>query len=69
MMTPHAYPCLFKESAVDFHSKTYNTLLDGKSVKFELVEGGEVDTPEWSRVQIDEDIHILGSKRVRTPLH
>jgi len=49
-------------SPIDFDSKTYDTLLDGTSVKFEVV-GKETDAPEWSRVLIDEDNHILGSKK------
>jgi len=49
-------------SPVEFDSKTYETLLDGKSVGFEVLDSGETDAPEWSRVQIDKDMRIIGSK-------
>lgn len=62
---PYANLVRIKESAVDFQSKTYDTLLDGKSVKFETVGDSESGSPDWSRVQIDQDIHIVGSKKVR----
>lgn len=51
---------------IDFNSQSYSTLLDGTSVRFDIVENAP-DTPEWSNVLINKDIRIVGFKQVRIP--
>ncbi|KAH0837760.1 hypothetical protein J3R83DRAFT_5938 [Lanmaoa asiatica] len=40
---------------------TYNTLLDGKSVTFTPVSGGK-NSPDWSRVTLEDGVHIIEMK-------
>ncbi|KAF8547793.1 hypothetical protein OG21DRAFT_1517010 [Imleria badia] len=37
---------------------TYNTLLDGKSITFTPVSSGKNKLPDWSRVTLEDGIHI-----------
>ncbi|KAF8547800.1 hypothetical protein OG21DRAFT_1516701 [Imleria badia] len=41
---------------------TYNTLLDDKSITFMPVAGGRKDSPDWSRVTLQNGIHIIEMK-------
>ncbi|KAH9950948.1 hypothetical protein B0H21DRAFT_818782 [Amylocystis lapponica] len=41
--------------------KTYNTLLEGKNVTFERVDGDE-SAPEWALVQLDGGVRLTGMK-------
>lgn len=50
---------------IDFNSQSYPTLLDGTSVRFDIVKG-DPNAPEWSNVLVNKDIRIVGSKEVRT---
>jgi hypothetical protein len=54
---------IIPQSPIEFDSRSYETLLEGKSVEFRLAEGGEEEAPEWSRVEIDQEIHIVGFKQ------
>lgn len=45
----------------------YDTLLDGKSVTFASVSGGK-DSPDWSRVTLEDGVHIVEMKEVRYSL-
>lgn len=47
---------------------TYSTLLDGKSVTFTPVSGGK-NSPDWSRVTLEDGVHIIEMKEVRGYLH
>jgi len=40
---------------------TYNTLLDDKSITFTPVSGGK-NSPDWSRVTLEDGAHIIGMK-------
>ncbi|KAI9566358.1 hypothetical protein HD554DRAFT_2117519 [Boletus coccyginus] len=40
---------------------TYNTLLDGRSITFTPVTGEE-SSPDWSRVTLEDGVHIVGMK-------
>ena len=46
---------------------TYDTLLDGKSVTFTPVSGRK-NSPDWSRVTLDDGVHIVEMKEVRGTL-
>ncbi|KAF8131455.1 hypothetical protein EV363DRAFT_1330121, partial [Boletus edulis] len=54
----HIIPCRISLSDVPV---TYNTLLDGKSVTFTPVSGGE-NLPDWSRVTLEGSVHIVEMK-------
>jgi hypothetical protein len=51
---------------IDFKSQNYSTLLDGSSVRFDVVKG-DPNIPEWSNVLVNKDMRIVGSKEVRIP--
>lgn len=44
---------------IDFNSQSYPTLLDGTSVRFDVVKG-DPGAPEWSNVLVNGDVHIVG---------
>lgn len=48
---------------IDFNSQTYPTLLDGTSVRFDVTKGVP-DALEWSKVLVNNNIRIVGSKEV-----
>ncbi|CAK5279430.1 unnamed protein product [Mycena citricolor] len=48
---------IIPESPISFDGRTYPTMLDGRSVMFELAEGGEPN--EWSRAVLDGHVHII----------
>ncbi|KAJ3480594.1 hypothetical protein NLI96_g8233 [Meripilus lineatus] len=55
---------IIPETPVSFpSSESYPTLLDDKSVQFSEING-RGDAPAWSRVQIEDGIHIIGMKEV-----
>ncbi|KAG9309120.1 hypothetical protein JVU11DRAFT_11015 [Chiua virens] len=39
----------------------YDTLLDGKSISFTLIPGGK-NSPDWSRVTLEDGVHIIEMK-------
>lgn len=49
---------------INFSSQSYPTLLDGTSIRFDIVKG-DPNTPEWSNVLVNEGIRIVGSKEVQ----
>ncbi|KAJ7491221.1 hypothetical protein FB451DRAFT_1023538 [Mycena latifolia] len=52
---------IIPQSPITF-DQTYPTLLDGKSITFTLSKKGNADAPEWSRVVIGGDVHIIGQR-------
>ncbi|KAI0652554.1 hypothetical protein C8Q79DRAFT_897570 [Trametes meyenii] len=40
----------------------FKTLLDGKNVTFTLLEGGDQDAPEWTRVVLDGSVRLTAMK-------
>ena len=42
---------------------TYDTLLDGKAITFTPISGKK-DSPDWSRVTLENGIRIIGTKEV-----
>lgn len=55
-----------QESPITFDLK-YDTLLQGKSITFTPVRG-DSDSPEWSRVALEDGVRIIGMKEVSTVL-
>jgi len=53
---------------IDFNSQAYPTLLDGTSVKFDMVKG-DPNAPEWSNVLVNKDIRIVGSKEASNGIY
>ncbi|TFK56822.1 hypothetical protein OE88DRAFT_1640661 [Heliocybe sulcata] len=49
---------IIPESPIDLESRSYDTLLPGKSVEFQRIEGHS-DRPDWARIVVDGEIHIL----------
>jgi len=45
-------------------SQTYNTLLCGKSVTFEPIEGSDDSVPGWAKVVLEGNVKIIGMKKV-----
>jgi hypothetical protein len=55
----------FQESHISLPSRTYPTLLEGKTVTFkEISEDPAV--PEWKRVSVNGNIQIVSRKEVRS---
>lgn len=54
----------WQRSPIPLVSRTYDTLLSGKSVTFQSVEGGDESKPEWTRVLVEGESSIVGMKEV-----
>jgi len=50
------------ESPIKLESKEYPTLLERKSVRFTPVSKNDGKGPDWSRVTVEDGIHITGMK-------
>ncbi|KAJ7596269.1 hypothetical protein C8J56DRAFT_916982 [Mycena floridula] len=42
--------------------RTYETMLDGRSVTFSTVKGGKKDAPQWSKFTLESGIALLNMK-------
>jgi len=52
---------IIPQSPIDF-DQTYPTLLDGKSISFAPSKKGDSSAPDWSRVVIGDNVHIVGKR-------
>lgn len=53
---------IIPESPIVLESGSYDTLLPGKSVKLEKIEG-HTELPDWARIVLDGNIRILDEKQ------
>ena len=60
---PHNLRSISQQSPISLSSRSYPTLLLGKSISFTPV-GSDTETPEWNRVLLDDKIRIIGMKEV-----
>ncbi|KZT30975.1 hypothetical protein NEOLEDRAFT_1053619 [Neolentinus lepideus HHB14362 ss-1] len=52
---------IIPESPIVLESRSYDTLLAGKSIEFEKIEGHS-ERPDWARIVLDRDIRIISKK-------
>jgi hypothetical protein len=57
-----------QNSPVVLPGQTYQTLLCGKSVTFDSIDGGDKSEPEWKKVVLEGGSHIIAMKEVSIPL-
>lgn len=58
---------LSQQHPIALTSGEHPTLLDGKPLSIREVSGN-TDSPAWTRVVLNENIHIISAKEVRAPL-
>jgi len=50
---------IIPDAPISLAGQTYDTLLCGKSVTFETVDGSDESAPEWTRVVFEDHAHII----------
>ena len=53
---------IIPESPITLDSTSHATLLSGKSLSFKPISKHDGQGPEWSRVTLEDGIHIIGKK-------